>query len=937
MLFAHKLRSVRHKLLLMVLIANVCTLILAGGALFYHDLMENRSKTATELTALAEILALGSQTALEFDDPKVASENLAQLRANPDIVSAAVYTDKGILFAKYSRDAGQLNAIPDIQPEGVTFSGSELTVYKRIGSSKNAIGTVYLRESYNFSTWLKDYLIILSIVLLASLMLGLLISTRLQGMISKPIRAVSKVARQVMEQRNYQLRAVKSTEDEIGQLADAFNGMLQTLEHEMIERRAAEQEVRSLNADLEQRVANRTAELQEANNALVIRTEEAETANRAKANFLANMSHEIRTPMNGILGLAYLLDQRNLEGDSSDLVKKIRNAGRSLQAIINDILDFSKIEAGRLEIESATFKLTDVLENLSGIMAANAADKDLELVIAPAPDVGGMLIGDALRLEQILINLTGNAIKFTDHGLVMVGVTLLEQDDKIAKIRFSVRDTGIGIPLDKQLHIFNAFSQADVSTTRRFGGSGLGLTICQHLVTMMGGEIGVISDNGDGSEFWFTIPFKWGVSSAYAPHEMVLLDVLITDDNEVARENLALTARSVGWTVSKAESGEEAIKMMRNKIQNRGAYDVFLVDWKMPGMDGLATASAIREAFKNESPPIVIMVTAYSRDELAKQANIDAVDAILTKPVTSSALYNHVAELLRMRGNERFRSQEHAANSMGQRIKGTRILVVDDSDLNQEVARRILEGEGAQVSLANDGRAAIAWLTHNQESVDIVLMDIQMPIMDGYEATHILRKMPQFANLPIVALTAGVVKTQQDAAREAGMNDFVTKPFNVDDLVSTIRRLTLRPRGSVGLEPEGKIEKSKVPGSVTNTLPGIDIGKGMELWKDFAGYSKFLKKFAAEYAGSAQTVTALISENKLDEVKAQMHKLKGVAANLALLDVAQCATKVEEVVSEQGSYGETVNELQLALEIACSSIAEYTNAAKAEPSTAHPV
>ncbi|MBI3283445.1 MAG: response regulator [Burkholderiales bacterium] len=917
-----RLRSVRQKLLLMVLVANFFTLMAAGSALLYHDFVENRNKTAAGLTALAAILAQGNVAALEFDDAKVAHENLAQLRANPDIVAAAIYTVKGTLFARYVRDPGNKSSIPAAPGlDGFRFSADELLVFERIASQQNmTVGTLYLKERYVLSTWLRDYLLIFSTVLLTSLALGFLISSRLQGWVSGPIQAISGVALQVMERRDYHLRATKSTEDEIGQLSDAFNGMLQTLEYEIAERSMAEQAVRTLNADLERRVAERTAELQVANQTLITRTEEAESANRAKADFLANMSHEIRTPMNGILGLAYLLDQRQLEGDAAELVKKIRNAGRSLQSIINDILDFSKIEAGRLEIEHAPFRLTDVFDNLAGIMSANAGDKELELTISPPPELRGLLLGDALRLEQVLINLTGNAIKFTDHGSVMVGVGLLAEDDKIATLRFSVSDTGIGIPLEKQAQIFAAFTQADVSTTRRFGGTGLGLTICRHLVTKMGGEIGVISEQGRGSEFWFTIPFEWVAATDYAQPDMATLEILIADDSQIARENLMLTARSIGWNPAQAESGEAAVERVQAKLDNHDTYDVLLLDWKMPGMDGLAVAKKIRNTLNHASSPIVLMVTAFSRDELLKQADIDLIDGILNKPVTSSTLYNSVADALRRRGRAGSSEQRQPMGRHGKRLPGLRVLVVDDSEINREVALRILQTEGAVVSVANDGQAALTWLQDHPDQVDIVLMDVQMPVMDGYEATRRLRALPQFAAMPVVALTAGAFKAQQDAARQAGMNAFVIKPFNVEELISTIQQLTHCQAEAGTDDSAGEAAASAAP---VENLPGIALDSGLSVWKDMAAYRKFLGKFASDYADCSKRLADAHAADDRDTAQALLHKLKGAAGNLALPDVARYAAGLESLEAG-GDRGLALRELQSALATAFASIALLT-------------
>ena len=758
-------------------------------------------------------------------------------------------------------------------------------------------------------------------MLLGSLALGMLISSRLQRWISGPIQEVSSIAKKVMEQRDYHLRAAKSSEDEIGQLADAFNGMLHTLEHEIAERNEAELAVRTLNAELEQRVTDRTNDLRIANQTLVTRTEEAENANRAKADFLANMSHEIRTPMNGILGLAYLLDRRQLDAEAADMVRKIRNAGRSLQAIINDILDFSKIEAGKLEIEHEPFRLLDVFDNLAGIMAANAGDKDIELAIAPPPNINGHLLGDALRLEQVLINLIGNAIKFTDRGTVKLGINLLAKNDKIATMRFSVTDSGIGIPLDKQAHIFTAFSQADTSTTRRFGGTGLGLTICRHLVIKMGGEIGVISEPGKGSEFWFTVPFAWNTATDFVPQQLAKLDVLIADDSEIACEVMALTARSVGWIATKAESGEAALDMIRAKRQKNSAYDVLLVDWKMPGMDGVEVAAAIRESLKDESSPVLLMVTSFSRDDLLKHPRIDVVDGVLTKPITSSMLYNGVAAALKRRGHEFADDLVPSMARSGKRIPGLRVLVVDDSDINREVAMRILNDDGAAfVHLENDGKAAVEWLSANPQAVDIVLMDVQMPEMDGYEATRQIRATPQLAKLYVIALTAGAFKAQQEAAIQAGMNAFVAKPFNVDELMATIQRLTgCNPEIGDEIHANPTLPKGQSVSSITQ-LPGIAIAKGLEVWKDIAVYRRFLVKFSSDYADCGTRLIAFHIENEHVAMRALAHKVRGSAANLALMEVAQCAQEVETMPVNASDLPDAISRLQSALNTVFASI-----------------
>ena len=638
-MIAIHIRSVRKKMLLMVLVANFFTLLAAGGAILYHDLIADRTKTATELTVLANILAQGNTAAIEFDDPKVAIDNLAQLSASPEIVAAAIYSADGSVFARYLRTPEQTDDIP-AKPAtpGYHFNDGELAVFTPIHDHSTLLGTIYIKKQYQLSAWLMDNLAILSIVLLGSLLLGALISSWLQRWISEPIQAVSSVARQVMEQRNYQLRAQKSTEDEIGQLADAFNGMLQTLEHEITERSGAEQAVRSLNADLEKRVIDRTAELEIINQTLTIRTEDAERANRAKAAFLANMSHEIRTPMNAIIGFAeVVLQDTQLSERSSEHLRIVLRSAKALMGIINDILDISKLESGKFALESVAFHLPNALADALQLLDHQATDKGLNIVIDYHADLPLRFLGDPTRLQQVMLNLVGNAIKFTEKGYITVAVMPGAQPDMI---HFSVADNGIGMTSEQQLTIFNSFSQADSSTTRRFGGTGLGTVISKQIAEMMGGEIWLESAIGQGSIFHFTarLPvasehqgclFEEGSALTGGYSSPRLFNILLAEDIEANATLATLRLKQQGHQVEWVKNGRQAVDAFTS-----GGFDLILMDVMMPELDGLEATRKIRALEKPQGrhTPIFALTASVMREDYNK-CIAAGMDSIHGKPI----------------------------------------------------------------------------------------------------------------------------------------------------------------------------------------------------------------------------------------------------------------------------------------------------------------
>jgi two-component system, sensor histidine kinase and response regulator len=629
----------------------------------------------------------------------------------------------------------------------------------------------------------------------------------------------------------------------------------------------------------------------------------AEQASRAKSDFLANMSHEIRTPMNAIQGLAYLLERSPLNADQSDLLVKIKTASRSLLAIINDILDFSKVEAGRLELEMAEFRLGDLLDALSTIMSINAHGKDLELTVGAAADTPPAFIGDALRLQQVLINLASNAIKFTEKGAVSLHVQQVGESDGKALIRFTVRDTGIGIAPDILKIVFSAFTQADSSMTRRFGGTGLGLAISKRLVELMGGQIGAESVLGQGSSFSFTVPLTPISKDNTLAKGAATLAVLIADDHEVARDVLAVTATSLGWKPDTAASGREALASAQERLRIGSPYDVLVLDWKMPEIDGLAVANIVRGIAGLKQSPLVIMVTAHNREDLLHATGANAVDAVLVKPVTGSALFNAVLEARSRRAGTGGALVDVAPlPAGGPRLAGLRLLVAEDNSINQNVARRVLELDGAVVTVVDDGQQAVDLLTQDAEAFDAVLMDVQMPVMDGYAATRYIRETLRLYTLPILALTAGALETERAQAYKVGMNDFITKPLNIDEMINAIHRAVgVRQSLASDAAKPVVIHESRPLSAAADLLApdvaGIDMAQAaLRLGGDRPLFISLLTRLTREFAETAAQVRAELSAGDTDAAARRLHTVRGAAGNVAAVAVAQAATEAENAI-----------------------------------------
>jgi two-component system sensor histidine kinase/response regulator len=882
--------SIKQKLNAIAVGTTGAALVFAFIAFFAYDTIRTRQNIARNLSMMTEMVGNNSTAALTFKDQKSADEALAIFSANPHVRRAAIYNVRGDVFAAYSAKGVSKGNLP-IRPSAVApaFSSDRLIVAQRVILENEVLGLIYVESDLTELTEVRQNDIwTLLIALVAALLIAFVISSRLQRLISRPLLKLAETAKAVSTDKNFAIRAGKSGNDEVGMVIDGFNEMLEQIE-------ARDEQLRRHRDDLEQTVETRTLELRNMNAEMKVAKERAEEASRAKSEFLANMSHEIRTPLNGIIGMTELSLDTPLSDEQQEYLNMVKTSADALLTVINDVLDFSKVEAGKLEIDSVDFSLRDCIDSAVRPLALRAHQKNLELATDIGNGLPDGLIGDSGRVRQVLVNLVGNAIKFTDSGEVVVHVNADSRFDDGIVLHFVVRDTGIGIPENKRQLIFEAFTQADGSTTRKYGGTGLGLTISSRLVALMGGRIWVESELGIGSRFHFTVKLRLQKNQAAAlvleqPVELAGRRVLVVDDNATNLRILHDVLRNWNMNVATVNSGRSALKLLDAAKHDVHPFELVLLDCHMPEMDGFMVAERIRQS-TNLSQPVVLMLTSATHNGDSARCRSLGIENRLIKPLRQQELLEAIKRALEAKGTIH-RIQPAEEPKAARPAECLNLLLAEDNVVNQRLAVRILEKWGHLVHVVSNGKEAVE-ATANRD-FDAVLMDVQMPEMGGFEATSLIRSAEALTgrHIPIVAMTAHAMKGDREKCLSAGMDAYISKPISAKELDEVLRSVveprSVEPRS---VEPlPAKYSSEELAGQRDAILQRMD--GDTDLMKELA------EAFIVNSTELINEMCGAIDTGDFVSLRRAAHTYKGSAALFELTEIVKRSAKLEAMAQE---------------------------------------